>query len=260
MDQAEDTYSFPISLLSNCCCLFSFIYPPPPPKKELSRVSCFCITGYILFLSFKTLLCWMTYYRCVFLNRALVCCKKKKKKKKHGVCDTRSLGPNQIIRAGQIVLGIRSISWHVFFSWRINQKSASLWMAERVCLIPLSSQKIENGTFAWEDKRWCQSSRAGFRRGGKTQILNFSRWWLPAVTACLFTGVPIRDGEEDQLPGSVAGGFEFPANPIRRRAAWGYLLAWARRRAVLIEYDSGKNTATFVHENAVVELLWLTCR
>lgn len=107
---------------------------------------------------------------------------------------------------------------------RPNQKTASLWMAERVCLIPLSSQKIENGTFAWEDKRWCQSSRAGFRWGGKTQILNFSRWWLPAVTACLFTGVPIRDGEEDQLPGSVAGGFEFPANPIRRRAAWGYLL------------------------------------
>lgn len=83
MDQAEDTYSFPISLLSNCCCLFSFITPPLPlqkkKKKESLCVSCFCITGYI-FLSFETLLCWMTYYECVFLNKALVCYKKQKKK------------------------------------------------------------------------------------------------------------------------------------------------------------------------------------
>lgn len=49
MDQAEDTQSFPISLLSNCCCLFSFIIAPPQKKKK--KLDHYLVLVFVSFLS-----------------------------------------------------------------------------------------------------------------------------------------------------------------------------------------------------------------
>lgn len=121
-------------------------------------------------------------YRCVFLNGASICYAHQKM----GSVTCRSLESNHIIRAGEIVWRVRSISWHVFFHdgsiKRLKSNNTSFSIPDHICLIPLSSQKIGNDTFAWANKGRCQDSRAGFCWGGKTQILNFSRWWLPAVT------------------------------------------------------------------------------